>query len=418
MLDGAENLVAFASAPLAEASRDGETVSQNPELWWQALCTALRSLRDSIDLADIQALAIAGTSGSALLTDAEGRPLAPALMYNDLRPAEIAQAIARRAPPESAARGRGSALARLLWWKRMLPPGTRHFLHQADWLAGQLCGRFGVSDENNSLKLGYDPVARSWPAWLDALEVRRDLLPEALPPGTVTGSVSALAHEQTGLPTGARVHLGTTDSIAATLAAGASDPGDGVTALGTTLAIKLISEQPVFHAKHGIYSHRIGGRWLAGGASNSGGAALARYFSLKEIERLSPLLHPEQPTGLDYHPLPAIGERFPIADPDLASRVEPVLDDRACFLQGFLEGIASLEARGFALLHELGAPKLITIRSVGGGSKNPAWTRIRERTLRLTMTPARYPHAAAGAALLALRGPNTFRTTDASPSDR
>lgn len=408
VLDHAENLVAFASAPLAEASRDGETVGQNPELWWQTLCDALHSLSASIDLSRIEALAVAGTSGSAVLTDAEGRPLAPALMYNDLRPTDIAQAIAQHAPPESPARGRGSALARLLWWQRALPAGTRHVLHQADWLAGRLCGRFSVSDENNALKLGYDPIARNWPAWLDTLDVRRNLLPEVLPPGTVIGSISAQAHEQTGLPLGARVHAGTTDSIATTLAAGARMSGDGVTALGTTLAIKLISDRPVFNAQFGIYSHRIGGRWLAGGASNSGGAALARYFALEEIKRLSPSLCPNELTGFDYHPLPATGERFPISDPEMISRVAPAPADRARFLQGLLEGIAALEARGYALLHELGAPRLSSIRSIGGGACNAAWTQIRERTLGLPMTPARHLHAAAGAALLAMRGPAVF----------
>jgi sugar (pentulose or hexulose) kinase len=417
VLDAAENLIAFASAPLTESLRDGETVSQDPGHWWRALCIALRSLGQSVNLAEIGALAVAGTSGSVLLTDAQGRPLTPALMYNDLRPTEIAQAIAQHAPPESAACGRGSALARLLWWQRALPASTRHILHQADWLAGRLCGRFGISDENNALKLGYDPLACCWPAWLDALDVKRDLLPGALPPGTVIGSATVQAHEQTGLPVGARVHIGTTDSIAATLAAGARALGDGVTALGTTLAIKLISDRPVFNAKFGIYSHRIGGRWLAGGASNSGGAALARYFSLAEIEHLSPVLRPDETTGLDYHPLPATGERFPIADPDMISRVEPVPADRVRFLQGLLEGIARIEARGYALLHELGAPKLTSIRSIGGGAKNAAWTAIRERALGLPMAPARYLHAAAGAAILAVTGTDVFRTgTPVRPS--
>ena len=36
----------------------------------------------------------------------------------------------------------------------------------ADWLTGRLTDRFGISDENNALKLGYDPLARHWPDWL------------------------------------------------------------------------------------------------------------------------------------------------------------------------------------------------------------------------------------------------------------
>ena len=39
----------------------------------------------------------------------------------------------------------------------------RVVIHQADWIAGHFSGRFDVSDENNALKTGYDPVARRWP---------------------------------------------------------------------------------------------------------------------------------------------------------------------------------------------------------------------------------------------------------------
>ncbi|MGL1617840.1 hypothetical protein ACSTHL_23530, partial [Vibrio parahaemolyticus] len=61
---------------------------------------------------------------------------------------------------------------------------ARHAVHQADWIAGRLANHHAISDENNALKLGYDPVARAWPSWLDQLGVRDDLLPEVLVPGT------------------------------------------------------------------------------------------------------------------------------------------------------------------------------------------------------------------------------------------
>ncbi len=37
---------------------------------------------------------------------------------------------------------------------------------QADWLAALLHGRYGVTDWNNALKLGYDPETESYPDWL------------------------------------------------------------------------------------------------------------------------------------------------------------------------------------------------------------------------------------------------------------
>ena len=46
-----------------------------------------------------------------------------------------------------------------------------------------------------------------------------------------------------------------------------------------------------------------------------------------------------------------------------------------------LEGIADVEALVYRRLRELGAPTLKTVRTVGGGARNPAWTRIRARKL-------------------------------------
>lgn len=45
-----------------------------------------------------------------------------------------------------------------------------------------------------------------------------------------------------GLPSSCQVVAGTTDSIAAFIAANATEPGHAVTSLGSTLAIKMLSE--------------------------------------------------------------------------------------------------------------------------------------------------------------------------------
>ena len=164
-----------------------------------------------------------------------------------------------------------------------------------------------------------------------------------------------------GLPPETQVRAGTTDGVAAFLAAGAHAPGHGVTSLGSTLVLKLVSDRPVFSPAHGVYSHRLGDLWLTGGASNSGGAVLAQYFSADELRALTPLLKPDVPTGLDYYPLPGTGERFPVNDPALAPRLSPRPADRVVFLQGLLEGIARIEARGYELLTELGAPRLTAL---------------------------------------------------------
>jgi hypothetical protein len=106
-------------------------------------------------------------------------------------------------------------------------------------------------------------------------------------------------------------------------------------------------------------------------------------------------------TGLDYYPLPDIGERFPINNPEMTPRLEPLPGDSVTFFQGMLEGIARIEAQGYQLLEKLGAPKLTEVYTTGGGAQNPAWERLRERILRVKMKKAQSKNAALGSALLA-----------------
>jgi sugar (pentulose or hexulose) kinase len=203
------------------------------------------------------------------------------------------------------------------------------------------------------------------------------------------------------LPADVQVLAGTTDGVAAFLAAGPSAPGHAVTSLGTTLVLKLLSNKPVFSREHGVYSHRLGKYWLAGGASNSGGAVLLQYFKIEQMREMTHLLDPDIPTDLDYYPLPEIGERFPINNPEMEPRLEPLPGNSVTFFQGMLEGIARIEAQGYKLLEKLGASTASVVYTTGGGSQNPAWERIRKNILRVKMEKPRSGHAAYGSALLA-----------------
>src|SRR3954465_6340140 len=388
-IDAQADVRGFASTALPAPRQDGDVVDQQPELWWQAAVTTIRKLGETIDLGRVERIAVDGTSGTLLLIDATGRPCSPGLMYNDARAVWEAERIADFAPAESGAHGRSSALAKLLHLLNRSNVGNaRHAVHQADWIAGRLAKRHGISDENNALKLGYDPVVRAWPDWLDQLDVPGEWLPKVLVPGTPFAEIDPNVARTLGLSPSTRIAAGTTDGVAAFIATRADQPGDAVTSLGTTLVVKLLAERPVFAADQGIYSHRLGDRWLAGGASNTGGAALLAHFSAAQLEAMTPRLNPARPTGLDYYPLPKPGERFPIADPNLVPRVTPRPDDDVTFFQGLLEGIAAVEARAYRRLAELGAPALRRVISIGGGAKNPAWSEIRQRLLGVPVTVA------------------------------
>jgi sugar (pentulose or hexulose) kinase len=399
ILTEAGELVATRAIKLSAFTSD----HRDPHGWWLAVSAVLNECLDQVDRRAVCAIAFDGTSGTILPVNDKGEPLANPLMYNDpVQDEVINKRISQHAPKASAAHGATSGLAKVLVFQSV--PDVFRILHQADWLAGRFIDDYTHSDENNALKTGYDPVEGKWPDWIAKTGARLDFLPIVVPAGDPIGKIASQIAAEFDLPKDVVVVAGTTDGCAAFLATGATNIGDGVTSLGTTLTIKILSDKPIFAPEFGVYSHKIWGMWLPGGASNSGGAVLANYFTGDEISDLSGQINPHKSSGLNYYPLCAPGERFPINDPSFPPQMEPRPKDDVAFLQAIFEGIASIELAGYQQLQAQGAPALITLRSLGTGAGNSVWTEIRQKKINVPFISVASHEAAIGTARLGLSG--------------
>ncbi len=380
--------------------------ARSPQVWRSFLFQLLAEM-PKVLRSQLVAIAINGTSSTVLLCDSEGLPLLPPMMYGDAGDRVWVERLAEIAPEGHCVHSASSSLVKLLTFQ-MQPQfqKAQNFLHQADWLTFLLHGQLGISDYHNSLKLGYDPAMELYPAWFEhpTLKPLKLYLPRVVPPGTVVSVVSATIASQLGLPSDCSVCAGTTDSIAAFLASSASQPGEAVTSLGSTLVLKLLSEQRVDRSEFGIYSHRLGDLWLVGGASNAGGAVLAHFFSGEELTALSRRINPQLSSPLDYYPLLKPGERFPINNPDFPVRLTPRPTNNVEFLHGLLESLARIEAQGYRLLAECGTTSLKRVLTAGGGAKNEIWGLIRQRCLQVEVLRSPQEQAAYGTAQLAKTG--------------
>ncbi|XP_048492544.1 D-ribulose kinase isoform X2 [Beta vulgaris subsp. vulgaris] len=395
----------------AEAKREyplymnGESID-----WARSWKETLFSLLEDIPLhlrPHIASISIDGTSATTIIVDScTGEPLCRPLLYNETC-SDALPAVKSIAPPNHTVCTASSTLCKLVsWWhSHSQDKGSRSaaLLHQADWLLWLLHGKLGISDYNNALKVGFDPELDAYPPWLLA-QPYSSLLPSIIAPGSPIANIKEQVSKQLGFSEDCIVCAGTTDSIAAFLAARATEPGKAVTSLGSTLAIKLLSKSRVEDARFGVYSHRLDDKWLVGGASNTGGVVLRQLFTDEQLEKLSQQINPALPSSLDYYPLPAVGERFPVSDPSMKPRLHPRPDSDSDYLHGILESIARIEAKGYGLLKDLGATEADEIFTAGGGAKNDKWTKIRERVLGLPVSRAAQTEAAFGAALLALKG--------------
>lgn len=391
--------------PAVSGQQEGFS-EQDPQSWWQSVLQVLAEILEQIPADAVSAISVDGTSSTLLLCDEQGNPMSQALMYNDTRSRTQSELIARHAPPGNAAQGPSSSLAKLLYLQERYPD-ARYALHQADWITAKLSGQYGISDENNTLKLGYDPINRTWPDWLSSLPIHRRLLPQVVPPSTIIGEMDPVQARSLGLKPHVKIVAGTTDSTAAFIAAAGMD-GQAVTSLGSTLVTKVRTSHPIHSTAYGVYSHKLFDQWLVGGASNSGGAVLASLFSVEEMQTMTSMIDPQTDTGYDFYPLLCPGERFPVADPQFQPRmpehIPDNLSERAWVFQGLLEGLSRIETRAYHLLESLGAPYPDKVITAGGGSVNSAWTAIRQRYLKVPVITASHPEAAYGSALLARRG--------------
>ncbi|XVF67789.1 hypothetical protein PTKIN_Ptkin10aG0150000 [Pterospermum kingtungense] len=378
--------------------------------WARSWKTTLFSLLEDVPVhlrPLIASISLDGTSATTLIIDSNtGEPLARPYLYNESC-SDALPVVKSIAPVNHTVCSGTSTLCKLVsWWKWNNTKSDKKctiLLHQADWLLWLLHGHLGVSDYNNALKVGYDPELDSYPPWLLS-QPYSQLLPTIKAPGTSIGCLKGDVRAKFGFSEDCIVCTGTTDSIAAFLAARATKPGKAVTSLGSTLAIKLLSTTRIEDARYGVYSHRLDDKWLVGGASNTGGAVLKEIFTDEQLEKLSEHINPLEASPLDYYPLKSVGERFPEADPTMEPRLHPRPESDVEYLHGILESIARIEAKAYVLLKDLGATQVDEVFTAGGGSKNKKWTKIRERVLGLPVSRATQTEAAYGAALLALKG--------------
>ena len=165
--------------------------------WLRAMWELLEAL-DASERERLDAVAVDGTSGTVVIVDAEnGEALCAPYMYNDTFPDESARVRGmRNGPGKDSTESASSATCKLSRWfyvdgAQSEDKSRATLLHHADWLAYQLHGRMGMSDFNNSLKLGFDPApgVEAFPKWLRDAEFGYMLPREVLAPGASFGRV-------------------------------------------------------------------------------------------------------------------------------------------------------------------------------------------------------------------------------------
>ncbi len=421
---------------------------QDPAQWWELTRRVLRELATKLRSRggrdeSIVALCVDGTSGTVLGIDHRGQPVTPGLMYNDGRASDEAKELAAAAAadrsfvPVAGGIAASHAIAKVRWLQKHDPlrfAAVRCFVHQADFIAGQLGGQHGVTDYSNALKMGYDLLGECWPAWLEGLGDIRMRLPRVVPPGASIGTMRSDIAADLGLPASTRIIAGATDGTAGFIASGARNFGDDNTTLGTTLVFKRLAAQPCIDPRGLIYCHKLPGpsggepRWLPGAASNTGCEWMTRS-SERDFTAMDAAASSRLPVDLVLYPLARQGERFPFLAPAARGFVERPAD--SSFPQGLddvaeyaahLQGVALVERLCYetldaatrtplaeitaapAPLHVASQSSCGAVYTTGGGSRSDVWTQLRADVTGRTYHRPACTESAFGAAVLAAAG--------------
>jgi D-ribulokinase len=412
-MDLAGAVVATGRADLSPgaARTEGACVEQDPRAWTDAARSAIRQVVAGLPTgSSVVGVSVDATSGTFLLADAEGTPITPGLMYNDLRAAEqaprAAEVIDETLRPYGISIAAAFALPKILHLAETQPQvfaRCRRVIHQTDWIVGMLCGRYDVTDISTALKTGADPGRLAWPEAIEKkLGVPLERLPMVVLPGTRIGEVTAAAAAQTGLPAGTPVFAGCTDGTAGALASGASTSGDLNVTLGTTLVFKAVADAPLIDSSGAIYNHRHpAGGYLPGAASSTGGewvSALTGTAGLNTLGRQAAALIPTRHLA---YPLVKKGERFPFASPQATGFGLDEIESLPERFAAGMEGVAYLERLSIDRFAELGLRIGDTISATGGGAYGETWLRIRASVAQRKYAVPEQPECVVGAAILA-----------------
>ena len=231
----------------------------------------------------VDAIAVTGQMHAAVLADAGGRAVRPALLWLDRRAGAEVSEVARAWGSRDAAAVTGSPpgaeliLPKLLWLRRHEPAalGAAHrVLAVKDWVRWSLGGT-PVAEPTDASGTGMlDLRTLAWDAaLLEALGLPSALLPALAPSAAVDGELSPGWAARLGLRAGTPLAAGAGDLPAAVLGSGAG-PGQPVINLGSAAQVAVVGRPGAMPRAAQLFCHPDPGLRIALGALLAAGLAL------------------------------------------------------------------------------------------------------------------------------------------------
>jgi xylulokinase len=388
-------LVRQDGAVVAVASRDHAVLYPNPgwaehdaeAIWWAQAASLARELTNQC-AEPVRAVSIAGIGPCLLVTDELGLPLRPAILYGiDTRAeAEIQELTAQVRADGSQVTFTSQSLApKLLWLRRHeseLWSRTRRMFMAHSFVVHHLTGAYALDRHSASTAAPlYDRGRDAWDL-RQASEIAPGLaLPALLWPAEVAGLVTPRAADETGIPPGTPVAMGTLDAWMDAVSVGVRAPGDRVLDYGSTMVFIGVTGRPYNDPRMATTVGVFPGTFTVAAGTATAGALTTWFQGIVGGTSLMDLVEEATAVSAGCDGLLALpyfaGERAPIFDSKARGAIlgltmrhtrghiyRALLESTAFAVRHLLESVASFEAPWGPL------------KAAGAGGSGGLWTQI------------------------------------------
>lgn len=416
-------VVAESAVPYPSHHERPRWVEQDPDDWFDAACQSVRACLARLPAGAGDRFAGVVTTAphhTAVLLDADGRPVRRAILWNDQRAdAESRELLAgageliRRTTHNVPAPT--WTLPHLLWLARNQPTAlerTRFVLFMKDYVRWRLGGDLVTDHIDAGGSLLFDVARRAWSTELLGLaRIDPSVMPRIRSPFDRAGEVGAEAAALTGLRVGTPVFVGTADTAAESVGSGAFRPGDSLIKLATAGNVQRIASAPIGIDGILTYEHPIDGLFYLNSGTAAAAASLGWFRTTfgddnpdtaeLAFERIDAevLATTAGASGAIFLPF-LTGERAPYWDPHLRAAFLglTVAHRRGHLARAVMEGVA-FSIRAAASVYE--TPLVAPVRLIGGGARSLAWRQIIADVMAAEIVVPARPDASFGACLIA-----------------
>lgn len=406
-LDGA--VAAHASYPYVTTRPRTGWAEQNADVWVTLVRRAIGAVCDTVGPGRVLGLGLTSQVNTHVFVDAAGRPLLPAMTWQDGRAGDEAAELDALVPATQKIAWWGAPLpidashplARMLWVSRHHPgvwEKTAHVLLPKDFCLNDLTGDLATDPLSN---FGLVDGGQTWIAPLLALVpgAADRLAPLRMPTQT-------MGQMRDGTLGGLPVACGTMDAWAGLLGSGGARQGAQVYLSGTSEILGVSSRHVIPTPGVVVFPEQAGIR-LHAAPTQSGGEAALWFAGIcgKSVEALSGLLAATPRSAATPLFLPQLeGERAPLWDTSLRAAFLGLSrsTSTADLARAVFEGVALSARHALGPLRTSAGVGADVVLCGGGGFRSGVWTQIRADVLGVPLQPATsHEPGVLGAALMA-----------------